>query len=89
MMIRKQYIVECRLVDESAFIRPDPPFVDYPVASVKWVVNKKDEVKEPGHSSWPRRKMMQDKGRRKVAGRISVCRYQKSFPRPEVRIVAV
>ena len=42
----REYIVECRLVDESPFIRPDPPFVDYPVASVKWVVNKKDEVKD-------------------------------------------
>lgn len=32
--------VECRLVDQSDFVRPDLPFVDYPVASVEWVVNR-------------------------------------------------
>ena len=40
----KEYSVECRLVDKSEFIRPDPPFVDYPVASVKWTVNKQDQL---------------------------------------------
>jgi len=44
--IKKEYQVECRLVDESVFIRPDPPFVDYPVASVKWFVNKNDQIRE-------------------------------------------
>jgi len=45
---KKEYRVECRLVDESDFIRPDLPFVDYPHASVKWVVNKNDQLEEPG-----------------------------------------
>ncbi len=42
----KQYIVECRLVDKSEFIRPDPPFVNYPVASVKWTINKQGQLTE-------------------------------------------
>jgi len=45
----EEYTVECRLVDESEFIRPDPPYVDYPVASVKWVVNKNDQIQNPAH----------------------------------------
>jgi len=45
----KEYIVECRLVDESQFVRPDPPYIDFPVASVKWVVNIKDQMKETDH----------------------------------------
>lgn len=36
----EEYKVECRLVDESDFVRPDLPYVDYPSASVTWVVNK-------------------------------------------------
>jgi len=42
----REYLVECRLVDESDFVRPDLPYVDYPVASVKWVLNRKDHVKD-------------------------------------------
>jgi hypothetical protein len=42
----KEYSVECRLVDKSEFIRPDPPFVDYPVASVQWKINKQDQLPE-------------------------------------------
>ena len=45
----KEYLVECRLVDQSEFIRPDPPFVAYPVASVKWTVNKQDQLAEVGN----------------------------------------
>ena len=36
----KEYIVECSLVDETEFVRPDLPFVDYPKASVTWVINR-------------------------------------------------
>jgi len=37
----KKYLVECRLIDETKSVRPDPPYIDYPVASVKWAVNQK------------------------------------------------
>ncbi len=46
-----EYTVECRLVDESEFIRPDLPWVDYPVASVKWTINKKNQDKNTDHQS--------------------------------------
>ncbi|MCP4312387.1 MAG: hypothetical protein GY790_14080 [Bacteroidetes bacterium] len=48
---KKEYRVECRLVDESEFVRPDPPYIDYPVASVKWVVNENDQTVKPDHQT--------------------------------------
>ena len=88
----KEYIVECRLVDESPFIRPDPPFVDYPVASVQWVVNKKDEVKEAADPA-VRESRVKTRTRRQTGletikvRALSVYRYQKSYPQREVRIM--
>ncbi len=40
----ERYELECRLVDETRFVRPDLPFVDYPGASVKWtIINEEAE----------------------------------------------
>lgn len=44
----EKYELECRLTDESRFVRPDPPFVNYPVTSVKWVIIN-DSGKEYGN----------------------------------------
>lgn len=41
-----EYELECRLVDETDRIRPDLPYVDYPRASVKWIINKSSEEGE-------------------------------------------
>lgn len=41
----KNYLVECRLVDETEYVRPDPPYVDFPVATVRWAINQKLDSK--------------------------------------------
>lgn len=43
----KEYVIECRLVDKTEFVRPDLPFVDFPAASVKWFVNREAEIPVP------------------------------------------
>jgi hypothetical protein len=44
------YTIECRLVDQTEFVRPDLPYVDYPRASVKWFVNGAKPDDEPGRA---------------------------------------
>ncbi|MDX2413904.1 MAG: M64 family metallopeptidase [Bacteroidales bacterium] len=41
-----EYELECRLVDETDMVRPDLPYVDFPRASVKWIINKSSQERE-------------------------------------------
>lgn len=37
---QEEYRVECQLLDQTEFVRPDLPYVDYPKATVSWVINR-------------------------------------------------
>lgn len=68
----EKYLVECRLIDETKSVRPDPPYVDYPVASVKWAVNQKLDSQTISNMLVVKNEETANEAVNKGAGNISV-----------------